>query len=84
MPKITSSKAIATALLACGLSVARYNNFGLGSDANSTLRVAHSVVTANGTAVVTAGGGAILSYGDNDINGNTVDYFGTLTPIFTH
>jgi hypothetical protein len=64
--------------------VARLNNFGLGADANSTLRVAHSVVTGNGNAAETSGGGAILSYSDNDINGNSVDNIGLFTPIPRH
>ncbi len=64
--------------------VARLNNFGLGADANSTLRVAHSVVTGNNTAFETSGGGTIRSYGDNDVNGNTVDNFGILITIPTH
>jgi hypothetical protein len=63
--------------------VARLNNFGLGADANSTLRVAHSVVTGNKTAFETSGGGTIRSYGDNDVNGNTVDNFGILITIHT-
>ena len=63
--------------------VARLNNIGLGADANSTLRVAHSVVTGNNTAFETSGGGTIRSYGDNDVNGNTVDNFGILITIHT-
>ena len=63
--------------------VVRNNSVGLGADANSTLRVGHSVVTGNGTAVETSGSGVIFTYGDNDSNGNTVDNFGTLTKIAT-
>jgi hypothetical protein len=48
------------------------------------LRVAHSVVTGNGTGVSTSSGGIINSYGDNDINGNTNDNFGALTPLAKH
>jgi hypothetical protein len=64
--------------------VARYNNFGLGADENSTLRVAHSVVTGNNTAFETSSSGTIFSYGDNDIKGNTVNNFGISTTIHTH
>jgi len=41
--------------------------------ANSVIRVGSSVVSGNGTGVVTITGGQILSYGNNQINGNTVD-----------
>ncbi|MGH6838481.1 MAG: right-handed parallel beta-helix repeat-containing protein [Methylocella sp.] len=63
--------------------VARNNAIGLGADANSTLRVGHSVITGNGTAAETTGSGVIFTYGDNNSNGNTVDNFGTLTKIAT-
>jgi hypothetical protein len=38
----------------------------------------------NNTAFETASGGNIFSYGDKDVNGNTVDNFGILTTILTH
>ncbi|HEX3497176.1 MAG TPA: right-handed parallel beta-helix repeat-containing protein, partial [Methylocella sp.] len=60
--------------------VSRFNAVGLLADANSTLRVAHSVVTGNITGVNTSGG-TIFSYGDNDVNGNTTDNTGVLTTI---
>lgn len=41
--------------------------------ANSIIRVGSSVVSGNGTGVFTMTGGQILSYGNNQINGNTVD-----------
>jgi hypothetical protein len=63
--------------------VVRNNNSGLDAEANSTLRVDHSVVTGNGTAAETSGSGVIFTYGNNDSNGNTVDNFGTLTKIAT-
>jgi hypothetical protein len=62
--------------------VSRFNAVGLLADANSTLRVAHSVVTGNITGVNTSGG-TIFSYGDNDVNGNTTDNTGVLTTIPT-
>jgi hypothetical protein len=63
--------------------VASYNNIGLDADANAILLVAHSVVTGNQTGLSTFGG-TIFSYGDNDINGNTNDNFGALTPLAMH
>jgi hypothetical protein len=48
-------------------------------------RVAHSVVTGNNLfGVATRAGGAIQSYGDNDIDGNTNDNTGVLTPLAKH
>ena len=49
------------------------NGFGLAAEASSILRVAHSVVTGNGTGVNTSSGGILDSYGDNDIDGNTTN-----------
>jgi hypothetical protein len=57
---------------------------GLGAGVLATLRVAHSVVTGNGTEVETLSGGKIFSYGDNDIDGNTNDNTGVLTPLAKH
>ncbi|MFZ3328231.1 MAG: hypothetical protein WA231_21125 [Methylocella sp.] len=47
------------------------------------IRVAHSVVTGNGS-VVNAAGGTIFSYGDNDIDGNTNNNTGVLTSLAMH
>jgi hypothetical protein len=66
------------------------SGFGLaagvhGGGAFATLRVAHSVITGNGIGVqVNAPGGRIFSYGDNDIDGNTNDNTGVLTPLAKH
>ncbi len=70
-------------------SVASYNGTGLLANGSSggigaILRLAHSVVTGNGTGVATGSGGILRSYGDNDINGNTNDNFGALTTIPMH
>ncbi|MGH6834199.1 MAG: right-handed parallel beta-helix repeat-containing protein [Methylocella sp.] len=64
-------------------SVASYNGTGLEADVNAMLRVAHSVITGNATGANT-NGGTIFSYGDNDIDGNTNDNTGALTPLPTH
>ncbi|MGH6838482.1 MAG: right-handed parallel beta-helix repeat-containing protein [Methylocella sp.] len=61
--------------------VASNNTTGLGAS-GSTIRVAQSVVTGNVTGVF-ATGGTIDTYGDNNINGNTTDIMGALTPITT-
>jgi hypothetical protein len=45
---------------------------GLGAINNGgTLRVTRSSITGNGAGWVGSGGGAVLSYGDNNIDGNT-------------
>jgi hypothetical protein len=64
--------------------VASDNGIGLEADRTAILRVAHSVVTGNGTGVATSGGGILNSYGDNDIDGNTRDLTYLLTPLPMH
>ncbi|MGH6858485.1 MAG: right-handed parallel beta-helix repeat-containing protein [Methylocella sp.] len=64
-------------------SVASYNGTGLLA-LNADLRVAHSVVTGNKSGLSTAGFGGILSYGDNDIDGNTFDNTFLLIPLAMH
>jgi hypothetical protein len=76
------SGAAATAVMLRN-SVASYSNRGLDAE-GAILRVGHSVVTGNNTGVRTIGGGTLNSYGDNDIDGNTTDNTGVLTPIPTH
>jgi len=64
--------------------VASNNKTGLEADRLAILRVAHSVVTGNGTGVSTSGGGILNSYGDNNIDGNTSDNTGVLITIPKH
>jgi hypothetical protein len=64
-------------------SVVSYNSIGRFAQ-SSVLRVGHSVVTGNDTGVHVLGTGSILTYGDNDIDGNTNNNTGVLTPIPTH
>jgi Right handed beta helix region len=64
-------------------SVASYSDTGLEVDFSAILRVAHSVVTGNFTGVH-PNGGTIFSYGDNDIDGNTNNNTGALTPLAMH
>jgi hypothetical protein len=61
--------------------VSSYNGTGLFAGGDGILRVAHSVVTGNGSGVNTSAPGAIQSYGDNDIDGNTNNNTGVLTPL---
>jgi hypothetical protein len=42
------------------------------------------VVTGNGTGVFPGAAGTIVSYGDNDIDGNTNNNTGALTTIPKH
>jgi Right handed beta helix region len=65
--------------------VASNNKTGLEADGTgATLRVAHSVVTGDGTGVATSGSGTIESYGDNDVDANTNNNTGVLITIPTH
>jgi hypothetical protein len=64
--------------------VASNNSTGLEAKKNAILRVAHSVVTGNGTGVETLTGGTIFSYGDNDIDGNTNNNTAVLTSLAMH
>jgi hypothetical protein len=64
--------------------VASYNGLGLDAVTSAILRVAHSVVTGNSLGVGVPGGGTVFSYGDNDIDGNTNDNTGVLTPLAMH
>jgi hypothetical protein len=64
-------------------NVVASNNL-IGLDAGGAiLRVAHSVVTGTTTGV-TGSFGELISYGDNDIDGNITDNTGVLTVIPTH
>jgi Right handed beta helix region len=64
--------------------VASNSGTGLAAQTNAILRVAHSVVTGNGTGVQTFNGGTIFSYGDNDIDGNTNNNTAVLTSLAMH
>jgi hypothetical protein len=56
---------------------------GLRSDgATTTIRIGDSEIFGNVTGVVTANGGQLLSYGDNQLNGNTAD--GTMGSVTLH
>lgn len=58
------------------------NNLGEGVrsvGANAIFRIGSSVVTGNGSGLVVSGGGQIQSYGNNQINGNTLD--GSASPV---
>jgi hypothetical protein len=61
-------------------SVASNNCTGLEAARPAILRVAHSVVTGN-SAGVNAPGANLFGYDDNDIDGNTNNNIGVLTPL---
>jgi hypothetical protein len=42
----------------------------LSQSSGSTIRITRSTITGNGTAWNIANGGVVLSYGDNNIDGN--------------
>jgi hypothetical protein len=63
--------------------VIAHSKVGLDADPTAIIRVAHSVITGNGS-VVNAAGGTIFSYGDNDIDGNTNNNTDALTPLAMH
>ena len=59
------------------------NNAGNGLNANgaaATIRFARSIVTGNATSVNVVNGATLLSYGDNDIDGNATNTLPTTTP----
>jgi Right handed beta helix region len=60
-------------------SVLSNNKDGLVGNGGATW-LAKSVISGNSTDGVFVSGGPVNSYGDNDINGNTTDLSGTLTP----
>jgi hypothetical protein len=65
-------------------NVAVSNNGAAGLDAEpNAFFGSHSVFTGNGSVVAT-NGGTIFSYGDNDIDGNTNNNTGALTPLAMH
>jgi len=66
-------------------TVVSYSGTGLFAQMNAIFRVGHSVVTGNNTGVNFATtGGTLFSYGDNDIDGNTNNNTGVLTPLAMH
>jgi hypothetical protein len=56
-------------------STLSYNgNFGAKADGgNATVRVGSSTITGNGNSAGGVNGGMVLSYGNNQINGNAID-----------
>jgi hypothetical protein len=51
------------------------------SNANATIRIGYSTITGNGNSASGTGGGMVLSYGNNQIDGNTVNTTPTTTPL---
>jgi hypothetical protein len=49
-----------------------HNNFGLVADNRSGMLVSRSAIIANANGLVITGGGVVYSYGNNELNGNTV------------
>ena len=47
------------------------NGAGLEADTSGVLRITRSTITGNGTGWLNSSGGVVLSYGDNNIDGNT-------------
>jgi hypothetical protein len=56
-------------------STLSYNgNFGAKADGgNATVRIGYSTITGNGNSAGGVNGGQVLSYGNNQINGNAID-----------
>ncbi len=60
------------------------SNAGFEAATSATLRLSRSVATGNSVGVTNyVGGATVQSYGDNRIDGNTTDVFGTMTTIAT-
>jgi hypothetical protein len=47
------------------------NGIGIGALVSSLFRISNTTVTGNGTGLTASGGGSILSYGNNQVAGNT-------------
>jgi hypothetical protein len=64
-----------TAQILVNRSALSYNgNFGAKADgANATVRIGSSSITGNGNSASGVNGGMVMSYGNNQINGNTAD-----------
>jgi hypothetical protein len=80
---ISASGHPAAALMLRNVVVSGNKNTGLDAEPNAILRIAHSVVTGNGSVVAT-NGGTVFSYRDNDIDGNTNNNTGVLNPLAKH
>jgi len=65
------------------------NTIGLGNVSGTTVWLAKSTISGNGSGGASGAGGVhvfggtVNSYGDNDINGNSTDVVGSLTPVST-
>jgi hypothetical protein len=75
-----------TLLLTLRNVTAANNGTGILGDAIAsgavTIRIAHSLISGNGTGVAQNDFATVASYGDNDINGNTTtDVSGILSPV---
>lgn len=60
------------------------SSIGIEADNGGVVLLAHSVVTGNGTGVIATPGGLIYSYGNNFIDNNVVDNYGSLSSIVMH
>jgi hypothetical protein len=49
------------------------NAIGIAADQSSIVRVGQSTVTANGTGWLSTNGGQVVSYGNNNVSGNSTD-----------
>jgi hypothetical protein len=63
--------------------VASHNDIGLETLLGGVIPVGHSVVSGNHEAAEVENG-TIFSYGDNDIDGNTINGWSFLTPLAMH
>jgi hypothetical protein len=55
------------------------NAVGIAADQGAVVRIGQSTVTGNGTGLQTSNGGQVLSYGNNNVSGNTDDGVVTMT-----
>jgi len=69
-----------TARLMVSNSVASSNvNEGIAVESNGTARASNNTVTRNGTGFAQFGSGVFRSRGNNSVDGNTTETFGTIT-----
>jgi hypothetical protein len=60
-------------------SIISNNAIGIAADQSATVRISQSTVTGNGTGWQATNGGQLLTYGNNNVDGNTNNGAATTT-----
>jgi hypothetical protein len=62
-------------------SIISNNAVGIAADQNATVRITQSTITGNGTGWQATNGGQLLTYGNNNVDGNTNNGTATTTLV---